>query len=378
MNIVNLKVFLSPGLLLTSLVKLALILMATRLVSGAAAEPLNGTGPGNVSTIQAKFKDAQDAMAAGDLPKALESISSALSLAEAGGYSQLAGNAYGWRSQIRYQQGDLPLAISDLQGAAKALEMAGIHDQAIGALNEKAVLEERLGEMGSAELSLVSARKLASDHGLKDEGTVLACELVRFYMRLGRGDAAKMALADAESSSTTNEKIKGKILMSRARYSSTFEDKGEGLAAFEEAVPILLRTGDFHEAANAQYNSAVSLGEMKRFDEADKLLDESVANFTRTGSLAATGMAWSLKAWHLIERDRLDAAEPILRQADKMLRDTDFLPRLAENELRYAYYWKKRNDPIKARESAESAAAMFEKMGAADQAKSIRAAFPGE
>jgi tetratricopeptide (TPR) repeat protein len=120
------------------------------------------------------------------------------------------------------------------------------------------------------------------------------------------------------------------------------------------------------------------LGEKKRYDEASSLLEEAVVNFTRSGSLSAAGMAWSLHAGHLIAQDRLDAAEPILRQADKALRETNYVERIAENEERYAHYWKKRKDPTKAREAAEKAALTFDQLGAVDRAKALRAYFAGD
>jgi tetratricopeptide (TPR) repeat protein len=364
-------------LFVTSFVNLAAVSLSTLLVGGANAQPLTGSGESKKPEIELHFEKAEDAVKAGNFTKALESVTAALSLAEANQQPQLAGMAYGWRSQIRFQLGDVPEAISDLQHAAKAMEMAGGYVQAIGALDEKSALEEGIGNMTAAEASLVAARKLASTHALNEEGTAIACSLVRLYVRMGKKGAAELALADAESGPPTNDKGKGRLLLSRARYNSAFGDKGEALAAYKEAVPILLMTGDFSEAANAQYNQAVQLGEMKRFDEAETLLDEAVVNFSRVGSLGGAGMASSLKAWHLIEQDRLDAAETVLKQADKILRSANFVASLAENEMRYAYYWRKRNDPAKSREFGESAAILFEKMGAVDQARSLREAFSG-
>ncbi len=351
-------------------------MLASIVSLGAFASPFRTPEEAHSAIMQAHLQKVQDAVKAGDILMAIQLLGEVLSDAETKGNNRFMGIAYAWRARLESEQGESQKGSSDLQAAATAFVKAGLIDHAISALREKSVLEEKRGELRNAESTLSAACKLASANDLQDELTSLNCDLVRSRVLMGMKDAAKEALVDAETSKTTNEKLKAKLLMSRARYSGAFGEVEKALAAYNEAVPMLLRLKEVHEAANAQFNAALLLGTDKRYDEASSQIDSAIINFIRSDSLSGVGMALSLNAWHLIQQDRLDAAEPLLQKAAKALFETKNVGRLAENDERCAHYWMKRHDLLKAHDSAERAASIFEKMGATKRASDLRALFP--
>jgi tetratricopeptide (TPR) repeat protein len=326
--------------------------------------------------IQEHLDKIQKALSSSDKSEAHQAFNNAISDPEILGTPSYLGAFYAMRSDHHSKLGDLTQAASDLQNAVNAFADAKIPSMTIRALSQMSVIEERRGQMIAAEQALNKARELAEANDLAEDSITLDCDLVRLFLRMGKMSDAEAALNRAEENTAVSESIKADVLMARARYGGASGDVDGAVSAYKDVLPKLLEVGNLHEAANAHYNAALLLVSNKRYEEAEPFLDGAEDLFRRAGASSGLGMSQSLRAWQLIEQDLLEEAKPYLDEADALLKQAPNLGRLAENDERYAHYWKKMKEPKKASHAAERAATTFHQIGDTQRALELRTLFP--
>ncbi|MBT8442661.1 MAG: hypothetical protein KJO76_09775, partial [Gammaproteobacteria bacterium] len=263
-------------------------------------------------------------------------------------------------------------------------EWAGMFDQALdafrrasrlvkddpvahaGLLIYRAHARERAGAFPAALRELTSARKsiqgLDAPLARKTRAKIESFTAMIRFAQEHYGDALKLAEAAVPiARAANNQPALAEALVTAG---SAQQALGKGNADhLLEALAIYERTGDLSSEANVRGNLGCVAFLGGHWDEALEWFETNRDICMRTGNVAAAATAASNIGEIMVKRHRFDAAEPVLRDAYRVMRASNFNDGAAYVEIQLARILVDRGESDEAIAMMERVAAEFTKLG---------------
>jgi len=275
--------------------------------------------------------DIARALDAGDNADSLPAAKRAVSLALAIAAPALQAAARECLGSCQLHHGHLDAAYANINAAIATWSFAGDKAGEAGARCAFAELLEKLGQTDKALNEGLAALRLADDSGNVRARTLAHIVVGVIYTSLRQYDDALSVLRKAEAEASGLEDAllgaralnnlgnihndRGSSLLRQGASDAGAADVQEGLALYAQAAQRFARLGDVRLEGVALRNVALGLAMLRRFDEADAILDSQLCASRANGSRVSEESALRFKGTAYLEQGRFAEAIDALRAA---------------------------------------------------------------
>ncbi len=316
--------------------------------------PLSGAGASNGSATtledvksaiaRARKLDAEDS--ADSLPAAMQGVTLSLALAA----PALQAEAKACLASCQLHHGVFDGAFSSANAAIALWSFVGDKAGEAVARCVLAELLEKLGETDKALEESLLAQRLADGSADLRAQTLANIVVGVICTSLRQYDEALVVLRNAETAAAALDdplllpralnnlgnvhNDRGSALLRRGEKDAAIADLTQGRELYQRAADLFASAGDVRLEGIAQRNIALGLSLLRRFDEADVILDRQLRVARTRGSKVSEESTLRFKGTAYLEQGRFGDAVAVLQQARVIAADMRYPEReLASHEM---------------------------------------------